>query len=181
MNIVVFTVVNKQRTTIQSFFFSYCIPISELPNSGVRTSKKPSLAPKQLSLQQQLHQNAVDLIKKQGDVGVGSSVDRFLRWQSTASGTSQTTDAGPVALVPPLVPPTGNAANAAINAQAIAKRVWCHILYMYTCLYLMIVFRISDGAKMYFVRSSSKYHLPDILAEAQITSLTPLDTRIGDD
>lgn len=93
---------------------------------GVRTSKKPFPAPKQLSLRQQLHQNTVDLIKKQGEVGVGSGVDRFLRWQSTASGTNQTTDAGPVALVPP----TGNAANAAMNAQAIAKRVWCHILYM---------------------------------------------------
>ena len=119
--------------------------------SGVRTSKKPSLAPKQLSLRQQLHRNTVDLIKKQGEVGVGSGVDRFLRWQSTTSGTSQTIGASSVALNPP----TGNAANAAINAQAIAKRVWCHILYMSTCVYLMIVLRISDGAKMYFVRNTT--------------------------
>jgi hypothetical protein len=84
--------------------------------SGVRTSKKPPPTLRQLSLRQQLHQSTVDLIKKQGEVGIGSGADRFLRWRSTASGT---TDAGPVALAPP----TGNAANAAMNAKAIAKRV----------------------------------------------------------
>lgn len=97
--------------------------------SGVRTSKKPSesFASKQLSLRQQLHQNTVNLIKKQGEVGIGSGIDRFLRWQSTTSGTNRTTNAGPVAA---LVPPTGNAANAAINAETIAKRVWFYLLYI---------------------------------------------------
>ena len=86
--------------------------------SGVRTSKKPSPTgiPKPLSLRQQLHQNTVDLIKKQGDVGIGSGADRFLRWRSAASVV---TDASPV--VP--APLTGNAANAALNARDIGKRV----------------------------------------------------------
>jgi hypothetical protein len=84
--------------------------------SGVRTSKKPPPLLKQLSLRQQLHQNTVDLIKKQGEVGIGSGADRFLRWHSTATVT---TDASPVAPAPL----TGNAANAAMNARDIGKQV----------------------------------------------------------
>lgn len=87
--------------------------------SGVRTSKKPSPSadmPKQLSLRQQLHQSTVDLIKKRGEVGIGSGADRFLRWHSTASVM---TDASPVAPAPL----TGNAANAALNARDIGKQV----------------------------------------------------------
>jgi hypothetical protein len=93
--------------------------------SGVRTSKKPSPTGtlKQPSLRQQLHQSTVDLIKKRGEVGVGSGADRFLRWCSSGSTASGMTDAVPVVL-----PPTGNAANAAMNAQAVAKRVRCRRL-----------------------------------------------------
>lgn len=135
---------------------------------GVRTSKKPSFASKQLSLRQQLHQNTVNLIKKQGEVGIGSGIDRFLRWQSTASGTNRTTIAG---LVAP-VPPTGNASNAAINAETIAKRVWFHLLYIQRRLQLSYYrFQILGRRKNIFC---TKYQLPDILAEARITNLTPL-------
>jgi hypothetical protein len=81
-----------------------------------------------------------------------------------------------------MVPPTGNARNAAINAQAIAKRVWFHILYiLYVCLQLSHVCFQNLGRRKTWRKNifCTKYQLPDILAEARITSLTPLRTEIG--
>ncbi|KAG6819326.1 hypothetical protein H0H93_012927 [Arthromyces matolae] len=124
--------------------------------TGVRTSKirqtttlQPHVETKELTDRQKLLRTTIDAIKESGEKGVGTGVERLLRWTSRQPAPGGRDGEIDGAVAPRLA--TGNAENAAVNAQANATR---------------LLKRRMDIMK--------KHNLPDVLGNAQITPLRPL-------
>lgn len=100
--------------------------------TGVRTSKLKRTenqptdettnvpAPKPLSERQQILRGFAEIIRAQGEKGVGTGLDRAVRWRNPAPGGREAEFVGGLS-VPDVA--GGNSANAVVVADAAAKKV----------------------------------------------------------
>ena len=111
---------------------------------------------------QELLRRFTEIIKQQGDRGIGTGLERSARWQKVTNQTRSASSA------------SGNAKNAAITAKAAATKV--HIRFYGVCRSgLRLTYQqLLNRRKQIF----KAYSLPDIFGDARITVTCPL--QVGD-